>query len=138
MTLAQRFAGKIDRNGPGGCWLWTGHVDRGGYGRIRLGGRTEPVGYAHRVAYELYVGLIPEGYELDHLCRVRRCANPDHLEPVTRAVNIARGESPPARTIRDDRCKRGHEFTANAYVYLKTGARRCRECIRFRRSGGAA
>ncbi len=71
-----------------GCWLWVGKVNRGGYGVTSVAGKTRS---AHRVSYEWHVGPIPIGLDLDHLCRVRRCVNPDHLEPVTRRENINRG-----------------------------------------------
>src|ERR1019366_4519713 len=70
-----------------GCWLWTGGLNRGGYGQFM----TPPCTVAHRVAYELFVGPIPEGLQLDHLCRVRSCVNPQHLEPVSQQENIRRG-----------------------------------------------
>lgn len=69
------------------CWLWR-HAGGVGYGTARVGGRTVN---AHRLAYEAFVGPVPEGLELDHLCRVRRCVNPNHLEPVTRSENMRRG-----------------------------------------------
>lgn len=71
-----------------GCWLWEGAL-RGGYGRVKLDGRTQA---AHRASYELHVGPIPSGLVLDHLCRNRSCVNPAHLEPVTTEENIRRGE----------------------------------------------
>lgn len=77
----------INRDGPNGCWLWTGTIERTGYGRFWLGGRQE---IAHRASYALLIGPIPEGLTIDHLCRVRACVNPDHLEPVTLAENIRR------------------------------------------------
>lgn len=71
-----------------GCWEWQGAVMGGGYGAIKVEGRRVP---AHRFAYELLVGPIGEGLEIDHLCRNRSCVNPEHLEPVTRSVNVKRG-----------------------------------------------
>jgi hypothetical protein len=71
----------VDENG---CWLWQRTIDRGGYGA--LNGST-----AHRFVYEMYRGPIPEGLHIDHLCRVRHCVNPDHMEPVTKAENCRRG-----------------------------------------------
>jgi len=71
-----------------GCWHWGGLVGTHGYGIIRT-----PSGWrlAHRVYYERFVGPIPDGLQVDHLCRVRDCVNPEHLEPVTQAENIRRG-----------------------------------------------
>lgn len=73
--LPQRIAAKITEQN--GCWLWQGHRDRKGYARIWMNGRHQS---AHRVTYELLVGEIPEGLEIDHLCRVTSCVNPGHLE----------------------------------------------------------
>jgi hypothetical protein len=107
-----------------GCWVWTGQVNNKGYGQMSFEGRKQPT---HRIAYRLLRGPIPAGLELDHLCRVPLCFNPDHLEPVTHAENQRRmGE---ART----HCIRGHEFTPeNTYRQPSTGRRRCRECARDR------
>jgi hypothetical protein len=107
-----------------GCWLWTGARFRKGYGNFGIDGHNRS---AHRVAYELYIGPIPEGLDLDHLCRVPSCVNPDHLEPVTRRENIRRGDSVPARKAAQTHCKRGHPlFGPN--LYLWKGGRICREC----------
>ena len=75
----------------GPCWVCTGRLNRNGYGRVCWEGR-EPV--LHRLVWELLIGLIPCGLVLDHLCKVRACCNPDHLEPVTTKVNIHRGDTP--------------------------------------------
>lgn len=87
----KRFWLKVDKNGPGGCWLWTSTLIKGGYGRFGLNGRHV---LAHRYSYELNVGPIPEGMEIDHVydrgCRHRNCVNPAHLEPVTKDENIRR------------------------------------------------
>lgn len=72
-----------------GCWLWTGYTDTHGYGIIHVTGASRPK-RAHRLAYELFVGDIPAGLEIDHLCRVHNCVNPEHLEPVTRSENLRR------------------------------------------------
>ncbi len=74
-----------------GCWIWLGYVDIKGYARCKPTGRNNVL--AHRVLYEHYVGPIPDGLDLDHLCRVPSCVNPDHMEPVTRAENVRRGNS---------------------------------------------
>lgn len=77
----------IDTEGPGGCWMWTGTIGKKGYGCIFISRKRYE---AHRLVYELLVGPIPEGLEIDHLCEVHGCVNPDHLEPVTGSENIAR------------------------------------------------
>jgi HNH endonuclease len=84
-TEAERFWAKVDKTES--CWLWTGALAKG-YGQF--GGTRKQRIQAHRWAYQELVGSIPEGLELDHLCRVRRCVNPAHLEPVTHSVNIMR------------------------------------------------
>lgn len=93
--LEERVFSRIDADGP--CWLWTGALNRKGYGVIQRGDRDMGTALVHRVVWELLVGLVPLGLDLDHLCRVRACCNPDHLEPVTRAVNTARGARHPRR-----------------------------------------
>lgn len=117
-----------------GCWIWTGaQSGREGarYGRIFAGRRTtagHPRGEpAHRVSYELAVGPIPDGLEIDHVCRVTLCVNPDHLEPVTRLENQRRGNAPMQAQRKQTHCKRGHALDdANTYVW--GGMRRCRTC----------
>jgi HNH endonuclease len=92
---SERFWAKINKGGPipehrsdlGPCWLWTAATNYG-YGVFRIDRRSI---YAHRYAYELLVGPIPDGLQLDHLCRVPPCVNPTHLEPVTHRENILRG-----------------------------------------------
>ena len=70
-----------------GCWLWMGALNRAGYAQLYLNGAAR---LAHRLAYAEHVGPIPDGLPLDHLCRVKRCVNPDHLEPVTASENVRR------------------------------------------------
>jgi hypothetical protein len=130
-TLEERALAKIDRAGPGGCWLWTASLDSHGYGQIGDSGRLR---MAHSVVYELFVGPVPVGLELDHLCRVPACVNPDHLEPVTRHENIMRGVNPDVQRARHaarTHCKRGHEFTPEN-TYLAPTGRQCRTCGRER------
>lgn len=115
----------MSESGPNECRLWTGYT-RKGYGRLGIDGKLFQ---AHRVAYELANGPIPEGLELDHLCRNRACINPDHLEPVTGRENIMRGEAIPARNARKTECKNGHPFTVeNTYLRPSGGNRECRTC----------
>lgn len=107
---------------PDGCWNWPGTLRTDGYGLFA--GKL-----AHRVVYEALVGPIPEGLELDHLCRNHSCVNPWDLEPVTHEENIRRGESPWAQKARQTHCKYGHEFTPeNTYRRGDTGSRMCRKC----------
>lgn len=88
-----RFMDKVSKKESGGCWEWTAAIDAHGYGRFGVPGRTRAdwrMRLAHRVSYETFVGPIPEGLDLDHLCRVTACVNPEHLEPVSRRENVAR------------------------------------------------
>jgi len=137
-TLEERFMEKVLVDETTGCWLWQASLSLG-YGKI---GTDDGSRGAHRVSYKLFVGPIPEGYTLDHTCHTndptcpggecihRRCVNPAHLEPVTLAVNKARGQSLPAQNARKTHCDHNHEFTpANTYVTAE-GYRTCRTCRR--------
>lgn len=119
-----RFWEKVDKDDPGGCWIWRGATGHAGYGVFR--GPDRNVG-AHRFAYEDVAGPIPEGLELDHLCRTPLCVNPAHLEPVTHAENMARG-SIAAKT----HCKHGHAYTSENTGRNPNGTRYCRACNRER------
>ena len=110
-----------------GCWRWPGAKNSTGYGMVRVG---KKVVYAHRYAYELEIGPIPEGLTIDHLCRVRLCVNPAHLEPVTQSENVLRGQAPPALNAVKTHCKRGHEFTEENTGKASSGGRMCIECHR--------
>jgi len=109
-----------------GCWQWTGATNKGGYGSLRWEGRFP---YAHRVVYELLVGPIPKGMQLDHLCRNRACVRPDHLEPVTCRENVLRGDGIAANNARKTHCPQGHEYTEEN-TYVNHGRRFCRMCGR--------
>ena len=127
--LHERFHEKVERL-ESGCWRWTGSIPPHGYGMIYIGrvnGRST-ITVAHRVAYELYRGEIPDGLVLDHLCRNRWCVNPDHLEPVTFRENVLRGEAPMVAIHRSGRCKNGHEMTDDNLYVDRNGNRYCRTC----------
>ena len=114
-----------------GCWQWTGATQANGYGRFGLGGRNGKVVLAHRFAYEQYVGPIPDGLTIDHLCRNTSCVNPGHMEPVTREENARRGNPHVDKT----HCDRGHELTPeNVYTSpSRPTVRDCRKCRKARR-----
>lgn len=118
------------------CWLWQGSIGLGGYGilsQYSSDHRKSLPKRAHRVIYEIARGPIPKGLVLDHLCRVRHCVNPDHLEPVTEKVNLQRGYGPSGLNFRKTFCLRGHHFTSeNTYVSPK-GGRRCKACRKMQR-----
>lgn len=105
----------------GDCWEWTGYCTPDGYARFRSFD-------AHRWAYQQFVGDIPEGRELDHLCRNRRCVKPDHLEAVTRRVNVLRGRSFAAVNAAKQACSKGHPFDSDNTYIRPNGNRDCRAC----------
>lgn len=120
-----RFDRKIDKSG--GCWTWTASLKPDGYGWFRLDGKVR---LAHRVAYEAFIGPIPSGLELDHLCRNRRCVRPDHLEAVTHRENLLRGETITAAQVSRTHCPRGHGYDPENTYIGKNGSRSCRTCHR--------
>lgn len=140
-TEVHRFWSKVlipvdDRGEPDreACWSWTCSRNSYDYGSFSV--KDGPVPgkrrnkQAHRVAYELTIGPIPDGLTLDHLCRNRPCVNPYHMEPVTHAVNILRGQGAAALNAEKTHCKRGHPFSGDNLHIAPDGSRCCRECSR--------
>lgn len=109
-----------------GCWLWDGAWSVG-YGSVRVP-EKKATGLVHIEVYKLLKGPVPEGLQLDHLCRMRCCCNPDHLEPVTQIVNLQRGAGLTSINKAKTHCKNGHSL-ADARI-LKRGWRACSECNR--------
>lgn len=135
-TFLERFYDKVDQGTEyDDCHLWTGAKDDDGYGKVRLpDGRTRG---AHIVAWEMATGNeLPDGWHVDHLCRIHACCHADHLEAVPHAENVARGESFSARNARKTHCPQGHEYTEDNIRWHKSanGAyrRECKTCVTTR------
>ena len=132
IPMAERFWRKVEITEA--CWNWTGSISGHRYASIcDANGKMQ---LAHRVVYEMLIGPIPEGLELDHLCRNTHCVNPDHLEPVTHQENVRRGLA--AATVRArfrlmTHCPRGHPYDEVNTHTTPNGRRQCRECCRRNR-----
>lgn len=134
-TVAQKFWARVNFNGPipifrpdlGPCWIWAGSRLTNGYARLPINnGKKNLLG--HRVSYTLMKGKIPAGLQIDHLCRVRHCVNPHHLEAVTCRINLLRGKTLTAENAAKTICPKGHKYTkANTYTD-KDNCRHCRIC----------
>lgn len=121
--MKNRFMSKVTKVGT--CWKWGASMTAGGYGKFSAG--TGEWRLAHRVSYELFVGPISKGMQIDHLCRNTWCVNPEHLEAVTGRVNVLRGNTMPAKNAAKTHCKNGHELNdENAYRFGRK--RLCRIC----------
>lgn len=132
MTVLERLFSRVDKNGPvpvhrpdlGPCWLHLGCKTHGGYVQIKVDGK--PV-YVHLLSCALAGRPIPPSQTGDHLCRVRHCIRPDHIEPVTFRENVLRGVGPTAMNARRTKCRFGHQLE-----HLHVGRRDCRICSRRR------
>lgn len=123
-----RFWRSVNTKTETGCWLWTGRLCGGGYGRFSAFSRLRS---AHRLAWCLLRGPIAEGLTLDHRCRVRSCVNPDHLDPVSMRENTLRGLGFAAVNVRKTHCPKGHPLSGdNLRREPKGGNRRCVICTR--------
>lgn len=141
-TAEERFWAKVDKAGPvpearpelGPCWVWTAGKRWNGYANLGVTNSSSTV--AHKFAYELLVGPVPDGLQLDHLCRVRHCVNPSHLEPVPQVVNILRGEAFTAKNAVKTHCPKGHAYVDGNIKWKKCRSgnmgRECLTCHRER------
>jgi hypothetical protein len=136
VPLETRLWSRIKRQGARDCWPWLGTLTRWGYGKIEINGKTRHV---HRVVYELLVGPIPDGMDIDHLCHGpdcepgphcphRSCENPAHMEPVTTGENVRRGFSLSSVNREKTHCPRGHPYSAENTRLNSRGQRVCRTC----------
>lgn len=132
--IATRLWRRVQIGGPDDCWLWLGGTNGSGYGVIGRGSKAAGQTYVHRVAWELERGAIPDGLEVDHLCRTRGCVNVRHLALVTHAENNRRGLTVSAVNARKTHCPAGHPYD-EANTYRPPGApnsRMCRACMAIR------
>jgi hypothetical protein len=135
IPLTERFWAKVDKNGQipvsrpdlGPCWQWTARLT-GGYGRLWCDGKQL---LAHTLSYRMLRGEIPNGMDIDHLCRNRGCVNPDHMEPVTERENTLRGIGPSAQNATKTHCKRGHPLDETNTKVINRH-RVCKTCNRER------
>lgn len=148
LTPEQRWLAKVDKSGPlpeyrptlGPCWLWTGEINRDGYGIFVVGERPSADGkrrrirrVAHRWGYEQFVGPVDDDLDVDHLCRVTACVNYErHLDPTTRQENMLRGFTLGAYNAGKLVCVRGHEFTPETTRLTTRGNRSCVPCEKIR------
>jgi len=116
----QRFFSKVQKTNN--CWNWIKNTDRDGYGYFSVKGKMFR---SHRISYELFKELIPKGLTIDHLCRNRKCVNPEHLEVVSRGENVLRGIGITAKNKQKTHCPQGHEYNKKR---TSQGKRICKIC----------
>lgn len=124
-TVPADIAPRVHINPDTGCWEWTAGLDSDGYAQARFNGRSRLV---HIITYERAHGPVPDGLELDHLCRVRHCVRPSHLEAVTHRENVLRGEGVAALAAQATHCPSGHPYEGRNLLVFADGKRRCRAC----------
>lgn len=125
LTVVERINRLTQHDPATGCIEWTGSLAGGGYAQIKIDRRAQ---YAHRVAWEMVHGPIPEGMYLDHLCRNRKCVNAAHLEPVSFRENVLRGVGPTATNATKTACPEGHPYSIENTYTNPAGSRVCRTC----------
>lgn len=133
--LIERINRRVQKDPNTGCWLWTGTINSTtGYGTISVDAEVRS---AHRLSYELHIGPIPAGLQIDHLCRVRHCVNPDHMEPVTQRENLLRSPIAPAGVnARKTHCPQGHPYSEENTIWQRSRrGRLCRICQAKPRAG---
>ena len=130
LHIPELCMGKFRPRGPEDCWPWE-HGKSDGYGMVWDPKQKQNV-LVHRLMYEANQCKIPEGKQIDHLCRNRACINPSHMEPVTIGENVLRGEGPTARNAQATHCLSGHAFDdANTYIRKDGTGRACRICVKL-------
>lgn len=115
MDARERLEARTERPEGTNCWLWRGSLNIYGYGRIKFHGESV---FVHRLSYETLVGPIPDGLVIDHLCRVRNCVNPDHMEPVTNSENIRRGVAGLTKMLSAKGCRK-HGYESGKFMPVK-------------------
>ena len=130
LDIRSRIESKFIPEPNSGCFIWIGNLNDSGYPvlSMTIAPGVKRLRRAHRMYYELEKGPIPEGLQLDHLCRIRCCVNPEHLEPVTLVENVMRGESFYAKQARRTHCPQGHEYSGRNLMLTTRGERKCRAC----------
>lgn len=130
--VTERFLSKVNKNGAGGCWLWTAAINSKGYGVFRHNGIMR---LASTVAFEIFKGPKPRGMHVDHLCRVRHCVNPAHLDLVTPKVNTRRGLAGQfLKRVQESKthCPRGHPYAGSNLYIAPNGSRQCKMCRKIK------
>jgi hypothetical protein len=134
-TLSERFFYSIGQQPFNQCWSWRGFVQINGYGRIGKGPRGSGYYMAHRAAWLIFYGSIPDGLVIDHLCRNRACVNPTHLRVCTQRENILAGTGASAENILKTVCPQGHSLS-DAYIVTHANGNRSRKCRQCKRKQG--